>query len=76
MGLCKHNLYAARQKEILFGNNKANLPALQKLLPLCRAYLMQECNVQTCTDLTEAIAPSKLHETKQTHIINAQHNRH
>ena len=69
MGLCKHNLYAARQKQILFSNSKANLPALQKLLPLSRAYLMQECNMQTCKDLKEAIAPSKLHEIKQTHMI-------
>jgi len=67
MGLCKHNLYAARQKQILFSNSKANLPALQKLLPLSRAYLMQECNMQTCKDSKEAIAQANCTKSNSTH---------
>jgi len=32
--------------------------------------------MQTCEDLKEAIAQTKLHEIKQTRIVNAQHNRY
>jgi len=64
------------KRKILFGNSKTNLSALQELLPLYRACLMQECNMQTCKDLKEAITTSKLHEIKQTRIVNAQQNRY